>query len=91
MHLTYQTAFVDNAGKLQMRNDVYNLDSRTLAAIKHERSVVEPAEPKREQQISSGSSASKAVRPARVSTKFQSVSDDTSEFIRPAVSRSIYR
>ena len=50
VHLTYQTAFVDNAGKLQMRRDLYNLDSRTLAAIKHERGVVEPAEPKREQR-----------------------------------------
>ena len=29
MHLTYQTAFVDNAGKLEMRRDIYGLDSRT--------------------------------------------------------------
>jgi hypothetical protein len=36
VHLTYQTAFVDSAGKLQMRRDIYNLDSRTLAAIKSE-------------------------------------------------------
>jgi murein L,D-transpeptidase YcbB/YkuD len=36
VHLTYQTAFVDNAGKLQMRRDIYNLDGRTLAAIKTE-------------------------------------------------------
>ena len=27
VHLTYQTAFVDEGGKLQMRRDVYNLDS----------------------------------------------------------------
>ena len=91
VHLTYQTAFVDNAGKLQMRSDVYNLDSRTLAAIKHERGVVEPTEPKREQQISSGSGANKAVRPAPVSGKFRSVSDDTLDFTRPAAPRSIYR
>jgi murein L,D-transpeptidase YcbB/YkuD len=34
IYLTYQTAFVDDAGKLQIRRDLYNLDSRTLAAIK---------------------------------------------------------
>jgi murein L,D-transpeptidase YcbB/YkuD len=34
IYLTYQTAFVDDAGKLQTRRDLYNLDSRTLAAIK---------------------------------------------------------
>ena len=42
VHLTYQTAFVDDAGKLQIRRDVYNLDSRTLAAIKGERGVIDP-------------------------------------------------
>src|SRR5260370_106196 len=34
VHLTYQTAFVDHHGKLQTRRDIYNLDGRTLAAIK---------------------------------------------------------
>jgi hypothetical protein len=34
IHLTYQTAFVDGTGKLGIRPDIYNLDSRTLAAIK---------------------------------------------------------
>jgi murein L,D-transpeptidase YcbB/YkuD len=34
IYLTYQTAFVDDAGKLQIRRDLYNLDSRTLTAIK---------------------------------------------------------
>ena len=38
--LTYQNAFVDDAGKLQMRRDVYNIDSRTLAAIKSERGMI---------------------------------------------------
>ena len=32
VHVTYQSAFVDDNGKLQVRRDVYNLDSRTLAA-----------------------------------------------------------
>jgi murein L,D-transpeptidase YcbB/YkuD len=61
LHLTYQTAFVDHAGKLQLRRDVYNLDSRTLAAIKSERGLIEPAsERKREQEMSSGSGARSA-------------------------------
>ena len=41
VHLTYQSAFVDDNGKLQIRRDVYNLDSRTLAAIKSERAIIE--------------------------------------------------
>jgi murein L,D-transpeptidase YcbB/YkuD len=40
VHLTYQTAFVDNAGKLQIRRDVYNLDSRVVTAIKSQRVIV---------------------------------------------------
>ena len=55
VHLTYQTAFVDDAGKLQIRRDVYNLDSRTLAAIKSERGVIDSAsERKREPENASG-------------------------------------
>jgi murein L,D-transpeptidase YcbB/YkuD len=41
VHLTYQTAFVED-DKLQIRRDVYGLDSRTMAAIKSERAVVDP-------------------------------------------------
>ena len=41
VHLTYQSAFVED-GKLQIRRDVYGLDSRTMAAIKSERAVVDP-------------------------------------------------
>jgi murein L,D-transpeptidase YcbB/YkuD len=54
VHLTYQTAFVDDAGKLQIRRDVYGLDGRTLAAIRSERGVVEPpGERKREPEMAS--------------------------------------
>jgi hypothetical protein len=28
VHLTYQTAFVDESGKLQMRDDLYGFDAR---------------------------------------------------------------
>jgi murein L,D-transpeptidase YcbB/YkuD len=43
IYLTYQTAFVDDAGKLQMRRDLYSLDSRTLAAIKSTHATANPA------------------------------------------------
>jgi murein L,D-transpeptidase YcbB/YkuD len=43
IHLTYQTAFVDGAGKLEIRPDLYNLDSRTLAVIKKSRAISTPA------------------------------------------------
>ena len=54
--LTYQNAFVDDAGQLQIRRDIYNVDSRTLAAIKSERGMIEPMqERKREQEAVSTS------------------------------------
>jgi murein L,D-transpeptidase YcbB/YkuD len=34
VHLTYQTAFVDDAGKLVVRDDVYGRDGRVIAALK---------------------------------------------------------
>ncbi len=34
VHMTYQTAFVDDAGKLVVRDDVYGHDARVLAALK---------------------------------------------------------
>ena len=36
VHLTYQTAFVDEDGKLQIREDIYGRDARMLAALKTE-------------------------------------------------------
>ncbi len=61
VHLTYQTAFVDDAGKLQMRRDVYNLDSRTLAAIKSERGGLEPAPARKREEIAGSSPRKPAV------------------------------
>ena len=34
VHLTYQTAFVDENGKLQLREDVYGRDTRMIAILK---------------------------------------------------------
>jgi hypothetical protein len=34
VHITYQTAFVDDAGHLAIREDVYGRDARLLAALK---------------------------------------------------------
>jgi murein L,D-transpeptidase YcbB/YkuD len=42
VHITYQTAFVDDEGKLQIRDDVYGRDARLLAVMKgDERKVAE--------------------------------------------------
>jgi murein L,D-transpeptidase YcbB/YkuD len=66
VHLTYQSAFVDDAGKLQVRRDVYGLDSRTIAAIKSERAVVEPPQERTKEReavaSSSGSGQRRAVQ-----------------------------
>jgi murein L,D-transpeptidase YcbB/YkuD len=44
VHLTYQTAFVDDAGKLQLRDDVYGRDQRMIAILKgSERKVADLA------------------------------------------------
>ena len=37
VHLTYQTAFVDDAGKLEFREDVYGRDKALLALLKQRR------------------------------------------------------
>ena len=52
VHLTYQTAYVDDAGKLVMRDDIYGFDAR-IKTIMHtdERRVADvapPQDPKRE-------------------------------------------
>ena len=39
VNITYQTAFVDDAGKLQIREDVYGRDAAMLALLKTERRV----------------------------------------------------
>jgi murein L,D-transpeptidase YcbB/YkuD len=86
VHLTYQTALTDNTGKLQIRRDVYNLDSRTLAAIKSERNTVEPGE---ERKRVSGTGVAKSARPAR--TAAQSTMYQAPIYAGPLTLQSIYR
>ena len=44
MHITYQSAFVDDEGKLQIRDDVYGRDRRVLEILKgSERKVADTA------------------------------------------------
>src|SRR5262249_28779853 len=58
VHLTYQTAFVDDAGKLQRREDVYGRDAKMLAILKsNERKVADIAV-----ERASPNSSSKPVR-----------------------------
>ena len=53
IYLAYQTAFVDDGGKLQTRRDLYNLDSRTLAAIKAARAIANSASERKSEPIKS--------------------------------------
>jgi murein L,D-transpeptidase YcbB/YkuD len=76
VHLTYQTAFVDDAGKLQTRRDLYNIDSRTMAAIKSERGMIEtPQERKRDEVASSSTTQRRAApqQPPRVMSFFEAL------------------
>jgi len=93
VHLTYQTAFVDSAGKLQMRRDIYNLDSRTLAAMKNGRGGFESApERKREHELIASNQRRSAppapvAQPARSGSFFQSMFSPPAAYGRPAVYR----
>jgi murein L,D-transpeptidase YcbB/YkuD len=89
VHLTYQTAFVDNAGKLQMRRDIYGLDSRTLAAIKSERGNLD-REPESKREEIAGSSPRKAANPARTGALVQPTYS-TPGYARPLQPQPIYR
>jgi hypothetical protein len=67
VHLTYQTAFVDEAGKLQFREDVYGRDAPVLAALKsNERAPADVAVAQKSDPSSSTSSSGR--RSSRVAT-----------------------
>ncbi len=56
---------MDDDGKLQFRRDVYGLDSRTIAALKSERGVVEPQQ-ERAKEVASSSSGQRRAQSHRV-------------------------
>ncbi len=91
VHLTYQTAFVDDAGKLQIRRDVYNLDSRTLAAIKSERGIVDPASERKREPEMAYASGRRSVGSSRNTSVFQSMFNGGPTYARPLPPRAIYR
>ena len=72
VHLTYQSAFVDDAGKLQTRRDVYNIDGRLIAAVKNERAIIEPAPEGKPQEVASTGGRRRAAAPPAMSF-FQSL------------------
>ena len=41
VHLTYQTAFVDDAGQLQLRRDLYGRDEEIMRVLRDERAVAD--------------------------------------------------
>jgi L,D-transpeptidase YcbB len=92
VHLTYQSAFVDDAGKLQRRHDVYNLDGRTIAAIKTERGMVEPPpQGKPEPEVASNSSGRRKVAaPPQTMSIFQSFFLGGRPQPQPRPSRGVY-
>jgi L,D-transpeptidase YcbB len=65
VHLTYQTAYVDDDGQLVMRSDVYGLDSRVMALIKTERGMIDVATKERDRDSANSATASarRAVKP----------------------------
>jgi murein L,D-transpeptidase YcbB/YkuD len=72
VHLTYQSAFVDDAGKLQTRRDVYNIDGRLIAAVKNERAIIEPAPEGKPEEVASTGGRRRAAAPPAMSF-FQSL------------------
>ena len=52
VHLTYQTAFVDNSGRLELRDDIYGFDARIHAIMtsneRHIADIAPPPDPKRD-------------------------------------------
>jgi murein L,D-transpeptidase YcbB/YkuD len=62
VYLTYQTAFVDDGGKLQTRSDIYSIDGRVISAMKNERGMIEMAQ-ERPPERSGGGSTRRARAP----------------------------
>jgi hypothetical protein len=66
VNLTYQTAFVDDDGKLEIRRDIYGIDARMQAAIKSDRGMVEMAQDRPKEPAGTSSvKRARAVEPTR--------------------------
>jgi murein L,D-transpeptidase YcbB/YkuD len=64
VHLTYQTAFVDEAGHLAIREDVYSRDARLLAALKSDdRRIADVPVERREASVSTKRQAARTPLP----------------------------
>jgi murein L,D-transpeptidase YcbB/YkuD len=60
VHVTYQTAFVDDAGHLAIRDDIYGRDAKLLAALKgDDRRVADAPVERREASVSTRRQASR--------------------------------
>jgi L,D-transpeptidase YcbB len=71
VHLTYQTAFVDDAGHLAIREDVYGRDARLLAALKGEdRRIADVPVERREASISTKRQAYRGPLPFSTPSSF---------------------
>ena len=71
VHLTYQTAFVDEAGRLVVREDVYGRDARLLSALKNEdRRVADAPVERREASISTRRQATRMPLPFSAPNSF---------------------
>jgi murein L,D-transpeptidase YcbB/YkuD len=66
VNLTYQTAFVDDDGKLQTRRDIYSIDSRMQAAVKSDRGMVEVAQERPRDTTTTTVQRARAPEPRRV-------------------------
>src|SRR3984893_592262 len=71
VHLTYQTAFVDEAGHLAVREDVYGRDARLVAALKNEdRRIADAPIERREASLSTGPQAARTPLPFSAPSSF---------------------
>jgi hypothetical protein len=68
VHITYQTAFVDEAGRLEFRDDVYGEDARLIAALKSEHGGIVDIPVARVQPSTTVASSSKKNKPAPATT-----------------------
>jgi L,D-transpeptidase YcbB len=84
VHITYQTAFVDDAGHLQFRDDVYGEDARLIAALKGDHGGIVDIPMVRAQPATTVASSS-SKKSNRAATSTASTTDTTSSAPAPTV------